>query len=59
MKEWIKKEKMKEKLRMKWDRQQSTDNEERGKEKEQEESCMMQTCDKKLQKQGKAAASLC
>lgn len=50
---------MKEKLRMKWDRQQSTDNEERGKEKEQEESCTMQTCDKKLQKQGKAAASQC
>lgn len=38
---------------MKWDRQQSTDKE-RGNEKEQEEeSCMMQTCDKKLQKQGK------
>lgn len=42
---------MKEKLRLKWDRRQSTDKEERGKEKEQkEESCMIQTCDKKLQK---------
>lgn len=59
MKEWIKQEKT-EKLSVKWDRWQSTDKEERGKEKEQkEESCMMQTCDKTLQKRGKAAASQC
>ena len=51
---------MKEKLSVKWDRWQSTDKEEREKEKEQkEESCMMQTSDKKLQKRGKAAASQC
>lgn len=43
---------------MKGDRQKPTDKEGRGKEKEQKaESCMMQTCDNKLQKRGKAAAS--
>lgn len=44
---------MKEELTVKWDRWQST--KKRGKEKQEEESCMMQTCDKKLQKSSSLA----
>lgn len=49
----MKQEKAKERLRVTWDRWQSTDKG-RGKEQEQKEkSSMMQTCDKKLQSEEK------